>query len=177
MGNPFLLPRKKKKWRKGGRRSLTHQLIVFLHLLASSHDFDVEDALTFKGQIDDATSGHSSGKRRVYVVPRRVRIDADATARQHDKVLHWKFCESIRIDALTVDRVRAKEERVGLRVNRLQFIDGCFSRSETEATVNETRFLQPGPDTLQSTRMFRVSVVITAHALKYNSINFNSTFF
>ena len=99
------------------------------------------------------------------VVPRRVRIDADAAARQHDKVLHGKFGESVGVDALPVDGVRAEEERVGLRVHRLEFFDRGFARSQSETALDDARFLQSGPDALQAARVFRVRVVVAAHAL------------
>ena len=99
------------------------------------------------------------------IVPCSVRVDTDAATRQHDKVLHGKFGESVGVDALPVDGIRAEEERVGFRVYRLELFDGGFARSKSEASLDDARLLQSGPDALKTARVFRVRVVVAAHAL------------
>lgn len=121
--------------------------------------------ITLKGQIDDAAGSHPGGGRRVDVVPGRVRVDADAAARQHDEILHGQFGEAIDVHLGTVHGFRAKEHRVDVRVDRLELLGRGLARAEPQAAVDGSSLLETGPDALQAAAVLRVGAVAAAHAL------------
>jgi hypothetical protein len=89
--------------------SLSLSLISFYSMKSYYYYYN-----TLKGQIDDATGSHTGGGRRVDVVPCRVRIDPDSTARQHDEILHGQLGETVDVHFGTVHWFRAKEHRVDI---------------------------------------------------------------
>lgn len=121
--------------------------------------------ITLEGQIDDAAGGHTGGGGRVDVVPRRVGIDANATARQHDEILHGQFGEAVDVDFGPVGRFRAEQHRVNVRMDRLQLLGRGLSRSKSQAAVHRSRFLKAGPNALQTAAVLRMGAVAAAHAL------------
>jgi hypothetical protein len=65
-------------------------------------------------QVDDTADGHASGGRSVQLVPRRVRVHANAAARQTDKALDRQVGQLAHVKLLTVQRVRAWDIRYTL---------------------------------------------------------------
>ena len=119
MANPFLISPMAAVQKNHDNQFVLSFFLSFCFIISFSYLFLYEILLllikyTLKGQIDDATGSHTGGGRRVDVVPCRVRIDPDSTARQHDEILHGQLGETVDVHFGTVHRFRAKEHRVDI---------------------------------------------------------------